>query len=385
MRDRPVHWRGVPDYPGRETNFRGGGKTGVMTLRDLHTLGLLKGPVEGADALLAADSKAESDAPWIARFALGFGAWLAGVFLTGAVVVGFEAIFNSETVLLLLGLIILAGGTALMHFKRGIFAQQLALAWNFAGYFCVMIGTHDLTRDDFLGGLIAAVILCPIIYWLSRNAVQRFLSVAWVWALLMFHCGDARQGVLLFVGILLLVAVVFGGLSGWKSGPFWRPTITSCLIGLFGFLWLISEEWQWVSDSYYSQFRLPAGIVVALGFSGLLWFLTRPSTSVGTTRLVLLGIVLLAVAWVGAPGIAAAVGLMAVAHERRDRWLEWLGILALIWFLIVFYYFLGVPLFEKSLWLMGIGVTLLIVRIFLSRDEPEPMLLADDKPEHDSP
>lgn len=332
---------------------------------------------EKARALLRSESTGdESTAPWIARLALGLGAWLAGVFFIGFVWLVLDLMgLDEELVVSGVGLFLVGGSVYLLGYRKSLFLEQLALALSLAGHLLFFFGLHDVVpRNEFAGPLFGAVLLAGPVYWFSRNAVQRYLSVGWVWltwwaAAMDFWSGDSKDVVVL--GLLLMAfAVVVSLLWGFEklANPIWRPILWSSLTSqIFSLFWL-GQFSEWIPLDFSVE-RL-FGVVAGFTWSVLLWRLIRPE---GPARFALLAFALLLVGLglAGAAGVVFSLGLLAVAHARRERMLEAAAIASLGVFLIVFYYHLGVPLNEKAFLMMGAGAVLLGIRYWLGRHSPE--------------
>ncbi len=328
-----------------------------MKIADLEKANWLARPFEGA----AGESKRDGEAlPAISRAALGLGAWFAGLFFAAFLASGLGLLFRSGSGIAGAGLAVVAASLVVERFGRGVFVGQVALSWNFAGTLLFLVGLAQSGggwTEALFRSLVGAVLLCPFVYWLSRHPVQRFLSVAWVWAAgAPFAFASASAELAIGFAVVGLGLFVLG--AGGFVGPRWRPAARAGLAGLLGLLVSCAWQWNWIDAGFLAHVSRVAGVLVPVVFFGLLWHLNRPRGAAAGLHLVSGGL-LLALGLAGAPGLAAAAGLMATARARRDRVLAGLGAVALVAFLVLFYYSLDTTLLAKSLWLAGKGCVLL--------------------------
>ncbi len=317
--------------------------------------------IDEAIEVLGRESEEERKLPWIARFSMGLGAWFAGIFTLAFLFTLLENMdFESELGYLVIGLVILGIGVALIRLRKNVFLDQLALVLAFAGYAMASMGIAEwLGSRDFCGPMILSLVLCPFVYWLSGHLVLRFMSVGWVWFTCFAMAFDEGFLWLLLVSLGAALGFVVAGYSGRLRESLWRPALIATVTALFSALWAMSAVMNWSSNPFFMEAYPAISTILVLGFTCLLWWLERGGGLKATVTVGLFGLVAGAIAYAGAPGVAVALGLMLVAHARGDRWLAGLAVIALTAFLILFYYYLGVSLMAKSLWLMGTGVVLL--------------------------
>jgi len=351
-----------------------------MTLRNLQERGLIDS-AEDTAAALHDRGRSESAPPLLARVALVIGAWLSGIFLCVFFGLLLDDIFDDPPIPTFLGLIVVAGSLVMFRKTSGLFLEQLALAMNFAGTILFVISTviwaDDLFpgRDESLYALAAATLLCPFVFLISKNAVQQFLSLGWVYALGWFAAIEDRHQTLL-LAILTLSLLLF--LVSWlKPGRIFFNA-SNKFASLASFLFVLVAISTTASE-YMREFFDPilpvVHTLVPLSLGGILVWLLRYSDGKTILSGIAFTLLLGAISWAGAPGVAFAIGLMVLAHLLGERFLAGLSPILLGGFLILFYYFLGVPLLTKSLWLVGIGAVLLIncavlLRVVLPRLRP---------------
>jgi hypothetical protein len=341
-----------------------------MTCNDLERTGALAPGISAtaAAAFLHGDRGSSPATPWAVRALMAVGAWLAGIFFAAFLVISLD--LDHSGVAVAVGGVATAGALVLLRLGRGLFLNQLALACSFAGHILIFLGIMEFgnSQDNLSAVLMASVVIGVPIYWISRDPVQRFLSVAWVFVIGWIWIGDTRDFDLLTGALAVAVplAGVAYGFSGRLRGDWWRPARGACLIGLFGSAQIIVMKAAGAGHEGFSQV---VGVLVAAGLGGLLWYHLRPSgraTGWFVGFAALLGLLALA----KAPGCVAALGLLAVAHARGERLLEGFASLALGVFLVVFYHQLDLTLGQKSLVLMVAGALLLGVPALVRRLHP---------------
>ncbi|NRB76238.1 MAG: DUF4401 domain-containing protein [Verrucomicrobiales bacterium] len=347
-----------------------------MTLRELKESGWLADEnLAEARQWLCQDREEEKRLPWIARFSLGLGAWFAGIFMIAFLVLLLDDGRVEDGVgYLAVGLVILAIGIAVIRLRKNIFLDQLALVLSFAGYGMASIGAEEMWPgySEFHGALVLSLLLCPLVYWLSGHVVLRFMSVGWSWfAFLGFAFSDESLGIYL-AGLSVGLAFVVVALSGRIRMRRWRPALLSTLFGLFTAMWVMSVETHGYRDPFFREAYPAIGTVMVLGFSCLLWWLERGSGTKSTLAVAVFALVAGTIGYFGGPGVGVALGLMAVAHARRDPWLSSIAVIALTGFLILFYYYLGVSLMTKSLSLMATGAATLVLCAVVTKNGKNP-------------
>lgn len=343
-----------------------------MTLQELQNQGLLESAEETAAALN--HSKGEDDAPpLLARVALVIGAWLSGIFLCLFFGLLFDDIFDIPPIPFFLGLVVVAGSLVMFRKTSGLFLEQLALAVNFAGTALFGAGTAAWADDLISGGdeltcvLIAVAILCPIVFLISKNPVQQFLSLGWVFTIGWIVAFEERSTPMLIV--ILTVSLLLFLLSWLRPGKLFLNTSTkfASLASFLVILVAISLSQTWSTRGFLEHVYPVVNTLVPLSLGGVLVWVHRDRDAKSIFACVAFAALLFAISWAGAPGVAFAIGLMVLAHIMGDRFLAGLAPILLGGFLIFFYYFLGVPLLTKSLWLGGIGGALLITCAVLLR------------------
>jgi uncharacterized membrane-anchored protein/uncharacterized membrane protein len=326
-------------------------------------------------------------APWYVQTLLGFAAWLA----TGLLLVfmALSDMVRTPRAASLAAFILCALAVALVRAARGLFWRQVASALGFAGLLLAVYGFFDMwgPRNGAMGlGLLALAV-----YISAPDRLLRFLA----------------GGVLAFA---LAVLLWFGNrpvaaddmFSLWTGDMnrtpwnLWLPTaFLTALIAAAAFLArprlarvrsdaLLPLAWAFALFSQTVIWRT-AGVSVAAWPS--LWHLTPPSAIILAAtaclpavailcvlhprRFVLspplvwgvpLALLVLALFWLPAPGIALALTWMFLGFGLGQNVLLSFGLISLLVYLSGYYYQLDVPLLEKALWLVGAAFMLAVMR-----------------------
>jgi hypothetical protein len=299
---------------------------------------------------------AERPLPVYLQALVGAGAWLAAIcflaFLALARIIDEKSLWPA-------GLVLLAFATALRARFRHVFLTQAALALALAGQGLAIAGIGE-TSDSFGTAVIASAVMAAGLYPLYRDPVHRFLSPGLAIALAVAWCGMERVHGALHAVVLVSAA---GALFLWtrpRQSEAMRPLAYAFAAAVPGAIALLSVP-EWPTPGWPSSAILAgaAGLVVVWAAGGTSALRREP------VRIAIAGAALLGA--VSAPGILAAVVLLVLGYARRERGLIGLGVLALVHFLVAYYYDLELDLRMKSAVLGASGLTLLGAREVLRR------------------
>jgi hypothetical protein len=331
-------------------------------------------------ALTALETHWRTDAatPWYVRTLIGFGAWVAACFL----IVFFALLtdLKDEGVLIILGLLLCLGTTVLRHASSHIFLSQLCLAFCLTGQGLFLIGVLGISKSETaiaLGSLalnLALLLLYP-------DRVLRFLATvaATLSLLVLAYQQHALELVdLTLVGIAALLHLLFLSQARLQSGR-WRelvsPVAFALAVTVFGALLARSlgdaghELHQDGMDSPIAVLTLGLAIVTMYTAARVLQETGLEVSGLpGVTVFVALG--LTALLTLKTPGVIAAAGVLALAFHRRSVVMLGLAMAFLLTFGVFYYYDLSLSLLAKSLALLGGGLVLLGLRLFILRRFP---------------
>jgi hypothetical protein len=334
---------------------------------------------EPARAALASSKDATATMPWFVRVLTGFGAWMASVFLIAflslAVVVG------EEVGAIVLGLLLTAGAVFVRHAGSNVFLTQLALSTGLAGQ-GLFIGGVGALMDDPEAPAFAALVLQAVLLFVYPDAIQRFLSALFGSLSLLILLRLLVPGVLVdvtLVGLTVLAHLLFLQQGRLQSGR-WSALVTPTAFGLVTTLLASLVMRTWFHDAYLGLFRkgaeLPMG-VLTLGLAAVTLYSawrvleetdSNPGGIAGVTAFAALG--LTALLTLHTPGVIAAVGVLLLGFHRRSVVLLGMAVTFILVFGVGYYYDLQFSLLAKSLALLGSGLVLLGLRLFILRRFP---------------
>lgn len=320
--------------------------------------GLAKVDVDEARLALAHGT----ELPWYVRALTGFGAWIASWFLIGFVLIG---ISGEMELVGAFGFALCAASVWVRRSAAGeaLFLQYACLSANLAGQILAVVAVGD-GFDGWVAACATALMIQLLSTWLYPDRVGRFLFTA---------------------SAVVFGAILFGRLfddAGWQL---WLAVIALGLVALQG------RPQKWLSSGARELFG-PVTMGLAAGFFGLLQVsVFAGPTDMNTGPLLglafgvmaagvallfrapivaVVGLALLGAVTHSVPGIMAAVLVFLLSFHSRSRMGLNLSVAFLVSFGSFFYYSLELTLIAKSLTLLGSGVVVLLVRLFLAK-EPE--------------
>lgn len=322
-----------------------------------------------ADEQIAAHLESrEDEAPWYVSALIGLGAWVAMLFLLSAL--GALLDWGGRWPQWAVAALLLAGaGLGLRRASRHLFVVQVSLALCLAGWGAACVAGADAGE---LGTVtLAALAAGVLLYLLHPDAALRFLVTFGAAAFVASWFGLEFESLPIVGRNVPVLLLAFGsGLVLARPGvprvwlPLGHAVAVAAIVAvpLLGFDWRASQEpipW-W-----------PSVVLITLGLAALVVHVLRPvDEAVRREALPLaLGAVLLigAACWFGGPGLLVAIGLLLLGHATARPSLEGLALVALPFFLFLYYRDLDTSLMAKSLSLVGAGAVLLVLRRVLSR------------------
>jgi hypothetical protein len=353
-------------------------------------------PPESIEKARAALQGADDPSPpWFARVIAGFGAWVATAFLIGFLVI--TKIVDEEWSAIIVGAILVV---AAVFVRRNAgaeeeFKRQLAFAASLAGQVLVIVGVVGETESGALAGLVALAMsgaLVPLV----PDQAHRFMSgligsIAAFAAMADLHLAwtlgpVGPLGTVVIRGSdLAALAIVAAATYVWRIAIRERPRETAEMLEPVGY-GMIAGTFAVLLFS--SIFAIADDLVRGTGSTRVNAWHLGPLTTIGiTAALVALELaifseqrvtprveavvvavaatVLLGLLTLSTPGIMAAITVLTLGFDRRNRILIGLAIVFLIKFASFYYYSLRMTLLEKSIVLVASGLLLLAARAYL--------------------
>lgn len=331
-----------------------------------------------AMAAMAAWWRSSAATPWYVRVLIGFGAWLAACFLIGFF--GLLLDFRDEVVFFILGFI-LCGVTALLRRTSSqIFLSQLCLAFCLAGQALFIVGLAQLT-DSATATALGVLLLELALLFLYPDRILRFLATVGAALALLFLAYQPRILALVdltLAGLAALLHLLFlhqARLQRGRWGEILSPVAFALALVFLGallgrcFAHLGREFRLEGSESPLAILTLALAIVTMYTAARVLQELgIEVSGIAGAT--VFASLSLTALLTLNTPGVIAAAGILALAFHRRSVVMLGLAVAFLIGFGVLYYYDLSLSLLAKSGALLGSGLLLLGLRLFILRRFP---------------
>ncbi|WP_427184416.1 GDYXXLXY domain-containing protein [Bordetella bronchialis] len=345
-------------------------------------------PAAGAVVQLGPQAARRTATPWYVQGLLGLSAWIATLLLLLFLVA--SGIVQTTSAALVLGLVLCVAGVAVARNAQQLFWRQCATALAFCGQILVVAGLS--VSNSATGAALLILVLAIAVYVLAPDAILRFLS-GLMMALALFILTSFSAG----TEALYENVMSWMGFDMVRGLTVWLP---ACVCGawLAAAAFLARERMQAARRDMLQPlawaFALAAqlGALQATGVPvwelGALWALHPPGAAflvlaallpvaVGWALMrarrgilpasvragVPLGLLVLAVCWMPAPGIAFALAWILLGFGLGRPRLRRFGQTVLLIYLVLYYYQLAVPLLQKSVWLAVAGVLLLAMRL----------------------
>jgi hypothetical protein len=339
----------------------------VALWQRLHAAGLVTQPTM---------PEARSETPWFLRAITGLAAWLAGILLL--VAMGLLMFDNFRempgTGFAAVGAMVALTAAACLRAQLGTFASQLLTSLSLAGQLMVAFGLvlfHDISTERGIAGGGAVILLALVLYLLNRVSLHRFIcGVAMAFGLYFVLSGNPMNRLFdgngfAVVSVLLPLVLNCVAIGLWLAArpvgahpglaPLtWAFTLCATAVPMIGVYYnydfVVLTTWTLIFIS-----ALPAL------FAALLMWPKR--ALVGGAMMVAVPLVLLLLSpfWQRMPGIAMAVMWMLGGFALARPLLLAFGIACLPVYLIRNVYLTDLSLLDKSIWLGGAGVLMLLL------------------------
>lgn len=316
--------------------------------------------------------------PWYVRVLIGFGAWMAACFLIGffGLLIG----LRDELAFFILGLILCGVTAGLRHVSSQIFLSQLCLAFSLTGQALFLFGLAAIT-DSASATAMGVLLLELALLFLYPDRILRFLATAGAALALLFLAYQPRILALVdltlaaFAVVLHLLFLYQARLQRGHWAGLLSPVTFALAIIFLGallgrcFVPLGREFRLEGTESPLAILTLGLAVVTMYTAARVLQEVgIEVSGTAGATVFASLG--LTALLTLNTPGVIAAAGVLALAFHRRSVVMLGLGVAFLIGFGVLYYYDLSLSLLAKSGALLGSGLVLLGLRLFILRRFP---------------
>lgn len=342
-----------------------------------------------SENLLAADWEEDATAalgvldesqPWYVRVMVGFGAWLASLFLI-SFVVGVSVV-ATDGGYMLLGVTFMVAATLVRRDVDADFPNQMTLAASLAGQALFAYGIGRLGDFDLEVPLLVLIVINAILVAVFPDRIHRFLStVGIVTATVVLLYVWELNGLVPVVGPVLasgLVAMTDNEakfvVKGWDEVL--RPVMAGTMISAFGCL-LLSTVYLFPEIArHLSIYPRPWISTVMLGAVLLfverrIWTRVFGSASGAPALIAYVLTIALIIAALPAPGLILALVVIALGTAQGSLGYTGAGLAFLALFTAAYFYGIEVSMLVKSASLIATGAVILVSRwclLFLSRD-----------------
>jgi hypothetical protein len=322
---------------------------------------------------------AESQSPWPVRAMLGIAGWVGALFLLGFAGVAFAMLFRSAEAALPAGAICcLAAYGIFRATPRNDFFAQFGFAVSLAGQGLLMVGLAHLAGDrpDSVTFLLMAAVEAALALAIPNYIHRVFTTVAANFCLFIAAAITGVPALATVVAAIGVAVIWLNQIRMAERPSLWQPLgygFAIALLHLDGSLMIGPEFWTMLlpRDAPAPHFVLWAGPVVAgLVFVYVVWQLreragVEPDSPGGIVTVA--AAIVVALCGLAAPGISAAILVLALGFANGSRVLMGLGLLSFGGYLSHFYYQLSSTLLVKSMVLAATGTALLGLRWIIER------------------
>lgn len=340
------------------------------------------------DQLLAAKlatgeaPKPDADAsPWFVNVLLAFCGWLAAVFLLMLLFLVFNFLLKVPISQVLVGSVAIFVAFMLLN-KASLFKQNLGLAISLAGQVLLVLGLTDILPENALViGLVifgVEVVLCFLISNYLHRVISAFAAcVALYFALRGFAFVTGLFGALLFVSAYLwLNEVRFLRRIDWIHPIAYGVVLSLVVLSstrVFDSIAITGLSGRGFDlSSLAARSLTQAAIAVAVLYVVFKLLGRAGHAPVGKVSVLsVLGVLLLCIASLFAPGVSIGATILLIGFAISDRILMVLGVVSLLFYIACYYYQLDTTLITKSLTLLAVGVLLLAGRVLINYALPQ--------------
>ena len=341
-------------------------------------------PVVQLSTAPPAVATATATAPWYVHMLLGFSAWVSTLLL---LLFFFTMHFmHNEAAAGATGVLLSGVAIGMVRSAQGPFWRQLVGPLGLSGQVLIAVGLAlGLSQSqDFVWVAIFMLPIAAVIYALAPHPVLRFLTALVMAAATFFLIGHywsrvagtdfmiwsdsaaerlasfltpaAVVGAAISASAFLLYARLPAARRGAVEPLAWAFMLAAQLVGfrVAGVpVWDVAELWRQHPPAALAL--ICCALLPAAAAFAVLW-LRRDRVSAAFAWVVVLGLLLLSVCWLPAPGVALALVWVLLGVGLRRPGLRRAGQVALLGYLWLYYSQLSVPLLQKAFWLAGAGV-----------------------------
>ena len=315
------------------------------------------------------------DSPWFVKLLLAFSGWIASLFIFAFFLITLHDLVDSSTACLVLGSGLIFLAYLLLRNDPHEFLEHLMLASSLAGQALIAwaLFANELFSSPlhtWFAILIIQSVLCLLMpHYVHRVCSAFFASVALVLSFHYLHISVISSASLLFLVILLV-------LNEWRVVK-WQPTFEAISYGVILLLIPLKacnvlgyQVSYWLRETSHAQFDTHYFDELLLIFAMLYLVLTLIQRSHHhfplKSRLAIIGATIcFCLLSMQASGITIGLAMLVLGFSNSSKVLQGLGISALLYYIVSYYYLLDLTLLEKAGSLLMVGLFILAVRFTL--------------------
>lgn len=323
---------------------------------------------EDGDAIAGALQAELDESPWYVRVMIGFGAWVASLFLM-VFIAGLSWLASEQESFIVLGIITLILCAIARRFTTQMFVIQMLLAFSLAGQGLFTAGVA-LTVSDANLTLVLLMLVQVILFAANPDRTHRFLCVIALLAELVILLYVNEMPILVHVvvailaGLFVWLALVEGTIYAHSFHDIYHPAKYGVLLGMLGTM-LLSTLYLFPELNRSIVF-FPSPWIATLTLGTLLLFVVyrimndRGLQVRDAVKVVLLpGTFLFVLLSWYAPGLVMSMLILVLGFYTANRGLMAIATGFFVIFLTAFFYGIEVSLLHKSYTLMGTGLALM--------------------------
>ncbi|GIU52381.1 hypothetical protein TUM4438_44970 [Shewanella sairae] len=319
--------------------------------------------------------------PWYIQFLQSIAAWVASLFTLAFTITFFGLFFDDlDTPFATLAgasYCVVAIAIYRSNQSQQLFVNQMALALSLCGLLSLAYGLSGWFEIDDGIAWYVSFGLVLLLHWLviSHYSHQLIMSFA------MIGCAVAicyQLQILEWVPAMFSVAFSLLWLN--HNRAVWLFGRLSAL-GYMLAVWLVLVQMpllladaSWLNHNdlpILASWSNPVSVMTTLAISLylLVTILKTLAVPLNSKQAILcfIGSILLALLAIPITGLLSAVLVLVVGFYIGERLILSLGIVGILSFIAWYYYSLQLPLLDKSMWLVGLGVILLLVKIAVTK------------------
>ncbi len=317
----------------------------------------------------------DNKAPVLVQVLMFIGSLIAAGFFLGFL--GLCQFFESEILILILGVIITAGAIAIPYIsKQNSSTEPLSLAALIVGSILIVIGYLSLGNFSTTVSLIISLLLSLVILFISASHLQKITAV-YASNLSLFCLILDAEFMIGFNFLVLINASVVTFLllkepqvlsSQSRLGQWYDAILNGCSVSLIAVLiFSVNNRMYFDPQSMNTSFWwISSLLLIAL----VLWTLYETLELLGIKKQkipLLVGVGIALMILIQAPGIISGILLLFLGLFSGYRIFSGQGILAIFFFTLMFYYNLNTTLLFKSMLMVGAGILFLALGYGIKR------------------